>query len=135
MCPFGFIRTILPSTGHALYLAHASDVAYHRSPAAGARERLGLTTVAFRNKVTRMRGFMGVCETHAVLAFRGTARRHPGTRHCDPFTLIWEMEAGAPAMARPPARAVRAAITSPCVTTTTVRPGCRRASSAISLAA
>lgn len=62
---------------NALYLAHASDVAYHRAPAAAARERLGLETIAFRNKITRTRGFLGVCETHAVLAFRGT----------DPVTL------------------------------------------------
>jgi pimeloyl-ACP methyl ester carboxylesterase len=62
---------------NALYLAHASDVAYHRAPSAAARERLGLETVAFRNKVTRTRGFLGVCDTHAVLAFRGT----------DPVTL------------------------------------------------
>lgn len=62
---------------NALYLAHASDVAYHRAPAAAARERLGLEAVAFRNKITRTRGFLGVCDTHAVLAFRGT----------DPVTL------------------------------------------------
>jgi pimeloyl-ACP methyl ester carboxylesterase len=62
---------------NALYLAHAADVAYHRSPAAAARERLGLDTVAFRNKITRTRGFLGICDTHAVLAFRGT----------DPVTL------------------------------------------------
>jgi hypothetical protein len=62
---------------NALYLAHASDVAYHRGPIAAARERLGLEAVAFRSKVTRMRGFLGVCETHAVLAFRGS----------DPVTL------------------------------------------------
>lgn len=35
---------------NALYLAHASDVAYHRAPAAAAWERLGLKTIAFRNK-------------------------------------------------------------------------------------
>src|SRR5689334_632146 len=63
--------------GNALYLAHASDIAYHRAPAAAARERLGLKAVAFRNKITRTRGFLGVCDTHAVLAFRGT----------DPVTL------------------------------------------------
>src|SRR3954466_1117964 len=62
---------------NALYLAHASDVAYHRAPAAAAMERLGLRAIAFRNKVTRTRGFLGVCDTHAVLAFRGT----------DPVTL------------------------------------------------
>ena len=62
---------------NALYLAHASDVAYHRAPGAAAAERLGLRTVAFRNKVTRTRGFLGVCDTHAVLAFRGS----------DPVTL------------------------------------------------
>src|SRR3954451_15212940 len=62
---------------NALYLAHASDVAYDRAPAAAARERLGLRAIAFRNKVTRTRGFLGVCDTHAVLAFRGT----------DPVTL------------------------------------------------
>jgi hypothetical protein len=63
---------------NALYLAHASDVAYDRAPTAAARERLGLQTVrAFRHKITRTRGFLGVCETHAVLAFRGT----------DPVTL------------------------------------------------
>jgi hypothetical protein len=62
---------------NALYLAHASDVAYHRGPAAAAWERLGLQAVAFRSKVTRTRGFLGVCDTHAVLAFRGT----------DPVTL------------------------------------------------
>lgn len=62
---------------NALYLAHASDVAYHRAPGAAARERLGLETEAFRHKLTRTRGFIGVCDTHAVLAFRGT----------DPVTL------------------------------------------------
>src|SRR3954451_24397097 len=62
---------------NALYLAHASDVAYDRAPAAAAAERLGLKAVAFRNKVTRTRGYLRVCDTHAVLAFRGT----------DPVTL------------------------------------------------
>src|SRR4051812_8914690 len=62
---------------NALYLAHASDVAYHRGPAPAAEERLGLKAVGFLNKVTRTRGFLGVCDTHAVLAFRGT----------DPVTL------------------------------------------------
>src|SRR5690242_17007035 len=62
---------------NALYLAHASDVAYDRSPEAAALERLGLAAFAFRSKVTRTRGFLGVCDTHAVLAFRGT----------DPVTL------------------------------------------------
>jgi hypothetical protein len=62
---------------NALYLAHAADVAYLRTPGAAARERLGLETMAFRNKVTRTRGFLGVCDTHAVLAFRGS----------DPVTL------------------------------------------------
>lgn len=61
---------------NALYLAHASAVAYHRAPAAEAEERLGLKTIAFRNTVTRTRGYLGVCDTHAVLAFRGTV---PGT--------------------------------------------------------
>jgi pimeloyl-ACP methyl ester carboxylesterase len=62
---------------NALYLAHASDVAYDRAPAAAAMERLGLRAVPFRHKLTRTRGFLGVCDTHAVLAFRGT----------DPITL------------------------------------------------
>ena len=62
---------------NALYLAHASDVAYQRSPAAAARDRLGLDAVGFVNKVTRTRGFLGVCDTPAVLAFRGS----------DPVTL------------------------------------------------
>jgi hypothetical protein len=62
---------------NALYLAHASDVAYHRAPAKAATERLGLETVTFRSRVTRMRGFLGVCDSHAVLAFRGS----------DPVTL------------------------------------------------
>ena len=62
---------------NALYLAHAADVAYHRSPSTHARERLGLKSFAFLNKVTRTRGFLGVCDTHAVLAFRGS----------DPVTL------------------------------------------------
>src|SRR5947209_4503435 len=62
---------------NALYLAHASDIAYHRAPAAAARERLGLKAVGFRNKITRTRGFLGVCNSHAVLAFRGS----------DPVTL------------------------------------------------
>jgi hypothetical protein len=62
---------------NALYLAHASDVAYHRDPAGEAAERLGLRALAFRDKVTRTRGFFGVCDTHAVLAFRGS----------DPVTL------------------------------------------------
>lgn len=58
--------------GNALYLAHASDIAYDRAPAAAARDRLGLEAMPFRNRVTRTRGFVGVCDTHAVLAFRGT---------------------------------------------------------------
>src|SRR5687767_4539651 len=62
---------------NALYLAHASDVAYQRAPTAAALERLGLQALAFRSKVTRTRGFLGVCDTHAVLAFRGS----------DPVTL------------------------------------------------
>jgi dienelactone hydrolase len=62
---------------NALYLAHASDVAYQRGPVIAAQERLGLKAVAFRHKVTRTRGFLGVCDTHAVLAFRGS----------DPLTL------------------------------------------------
>jgi hypothetical protein len=62
---------------NALYLAHASDIAYHRAPAAAAHDRLGLETIAFRHKITRTRGFLGVCQTHAVLSFRGS----------DPVTL------------------------------------------------
>ncbi|MGC3969253.1 MAG: lipase family protein [Pirellulales bacterium] len=62
---------------NALYLAHAADIAYHRSPEAAARTRLGLTAIPFRSKLTRARGFLGVCDTHAVLSFRGT----------DPITL------------------------------------------------
>ena len=57
---------------NALYLAHASDVAYIRSPRVAAKERLGLESSAFLNRVTRTRGFLGVCETHAVLSFRGS---------------------------------------------------------------
>jgi hypothetical protein len=57
---------------NALYLAVASDIAYHRAPAALARERLGLETFSFRSRLTRARGFLGVCDTHAVLAFRGS---------------------------------------------------------------
>jgi pimeloyl-ACP methyl ester carboxylesterase len=69
---------------NALYLAHASDIAYHRAPAEAARERLGLEAVGFRHKVTRTRGFIGVCDTHAVLAFRGS----------DPVTLqTWVTDA------------------------------------------
>ncbi len=57
---------------NALYLAHAADIAYHRAPAAAAQERLGLRAFPFRSKLTRARGFLGVCDTHAVLSFRGT---------------------------------------------------------------
>ena len=57
---------------NALYLAHASDVAYHRRPGPAALDRLGLETLAFHNKVTRTRGYLGLCDTHAVLAFRGS---------------------------------------------------------------
>lgn len=57
---------------NALYLAHASSIAYFRSPAIEAREQLGLDAVAFFNPLTRTRGYLGVCDTHAVLAFRGT---------------------------------------------------------------
>ena len=62
---------------NALYLAHASDVAYNRAPVKAAAERLGLEAFAFRSKLTRTRGFLGVCDTHAVLSFRGS----------DPVTL------------------------------------------------
>lgn len=62
---------------NAIYLAHAADVAYLRSPSAVAWERLGLVVYPFRHRVTRTRGFLGVCDTHAVLAFRGS----------DPLTL------------------------------------------------
>lgn len=65
------------SLANALYLAHASDIAYHRSPSSAAGERLALEASPFRSKLTRMRGFLGVCPTHAVLAFRGS----------DPVTL------------------------------------------------
>ena len=58
--------------GNALYLAHASDVAYHRRPGPAALDRLGLETLAFHHKVTRTRGYLGLCDTHAVLAFRGS---------------------------------------------------------------
>lgn len=60
---------------NALYLAHAADVAYLRAPVTAARERLGLKAIAFRHKITRARGFLGVCDTHAVLAFRGSDPR------------------------------------------------------------
>lgn len=60
------------SLTNALYLAHASSIAYERAPATLAHEQLGLKTMAFFHQLTRTRGFLGVCETHAVLAFRGT---------------------------------------------------------------
>ena len=69
---------------NALYLAYASDIAYDRAPAVAAWERLGLKALAFRNKVTRTRGFIGICDTHAVLSFRGS----------DPLTLqAWVTDA------------------------------------------
>lgn len=69
---------------NALYLAHASAVAYARAPAAAAQERLGLRAVGFRHPVVRTRGFIGVCDTHAVLSFRGS----------DPATLAtWVTDA------------------------------------------
>jgi len=64
---------------NALYLAHASDVAYHRAPAAAAWERLGVKAVGFRSNITRTRGFLGVCDTHAILAFRGSDPVTPQT--------------------------------------------------------
>ena len=63
--------------GNALYLAHAADVAYKRLPKKSAMERLGLDAIPFRSKLTRTRGFLGLCDTHAVLSFRGS----------DPLTL------------------------------------------------
>lgn len=57
---------------NALYLAHAAEIAYLRAPSNAADERLGLDAKPFFNQLTRTRGFLGVCETHAVLAFRGT---------------------------------------------------------------
>jgi hypothetical protein len=62
---------------NAIYLAHAADVAYKRFPVRAAAERLGLRAIAFRHKLTRTRGYLGVCDTHVVLAFRGS----------DPLTL------------------------------------------------
>ncbi len=62
---------------NALYLAHAADIAYHRKPSAAADERLGLMAYSVLSKLTRLRGFLGVCDTHAVLSFRGS----------DPVTL------------------------------------------------
>ena len=62
---------------NALYLAHAADVAYRRSPEAEALLRLGLRATPFVHGVTRTRGYVGVCDTHAVLGFRGS----------DPVTL------------------------------------------------
>lgn len=62
---------------NALYLAHASDVAYLRSPEKAVEERLGLKAYPFLSRITRTRGYLGVCSTHAVLAFRGS----------DPVTL------------------------------------------------
>lgn len=60
------------SRANALYLAHAADIAYLRSPSRAAAERLGLSAIPFRHRITRARGFLGVCDTHAVLSFRGT---------------------------------------------------------------
>lgn len=57
---------------NALYLAHASDIAYHVRPGKAAAARLGLSAVGFFSKTARMRGFLGICDTHAVLTFRGT---------------------------------------------------------------
>lgn len=62
---------------NALYLAHAADIAYHRGPVRASAQRLNLRAIPFRCKISRTRGFLGVCDTHAVLAFRGT----------DPITL------------------------------------------------
>ena len=39
---------------NALYLAHASDLAYNRTPAAAAMERLRLKVFAFRSKAPGM---------------------------------------------------------------------------------
>ena len=72
------IRTIGRLTGPTPFTWHTRLTwRNHRSPAGAAWERLGLKTIAFRNKINRTRGFLGVCDTHAVLAFRGT----------DPVTL------------------------------------------------
>ena len=72
------------SRQNALYLAHASDIAYLRAPGEAAMQRLGLRAIAFRNKLTRTRGFLGLSERHAVLAFRGS----------DPVTLqTWVTDA------------------------------------------
>jgi pimeloyl-ACP methyl ester carboxylesterase len=80
------------SLANALYLAHAADVAYHRAPVAAAWDRLGLRATPFRHKVTRTRGFVGVCDTHAVLAFRGS----------DPVTLqTWLTDAVVRLVERP----------------------------------
>jgi hypothetical protein len=69
------------SRGNALFLAQASDVAYHRFPKGAAMEGLGLRATRFKNRLTRTRGFVGIGEGEggkfAVLAFRGT----------DPLTL------------------------------------------------
>jgi pimeloyl-ACP methyl ester carboxylesterase len=62
---------------NALYLAHAADVAYKRAPKKAAATRLALDAIPFRSKLTRTRGFLGLCDTHAVLSFRGS----------DPLTL------------------------------------------------
>jgi hypothetical protein len=61
------------SRPNALFLAHAADIAYLRSPQAAAFDRLGLKTVlAFRHKITRTRGFLAITPDFAILAYRGT---------------------------------------------------------------
>lgn len=57
---------------NAVYLAHASSIAYLRSPSTLARETLGLDAIPFFHQLTRTRGFLGIGKGHAVLAFRGT---------------------------------------------------------------
>jgi triacylglycerol lipase len=61
---------------NAIYLAHASALAYDRNPDDAVQRQLGLTAFAFHCRLTRVRGFLGLADTHAVLAFRGS---NPGT--------------------------------------------------------
>jgi triacylglycerol lipase len=57
---------------NALYLAHASRIAYLDDPVLEASEILGLDATAFSDHMTNTQGFVAKNNDYVVLAFRGT---------------------------------------------------------------
>ena len=85
------------TTGNAVFLANASDVAYLDDSAAAARAMLGLRAArAFDHAASDTQGFAGVADRFALLAFRGSEQIRLGKFQ------DWLTDVNAGQSARPP---------------------------------